>query len=312
MATTETFTGIVLRDRTAIVTGAGSGVGRQLALAFACEGARVACVGRRAATLEETAAQIRAAGGEGYALAADITDPAQVQGMTAAVMARHGSIDLLFNNAGSFRSIGPLWEADPETWWNDVTVNLRGAMLCCHAVLPHMMARRRGVILNMDGGGGGCGPDIVACRLGLPDTPRFNGPNVAGSAYGASKAALMRLTEGLARELELAGSPVLVLGFNPGFVRTAMTEGIAAAPAGAQWQPFVARLLAGQADRPASDCADATLRLLRVVGPELNGCVFDVDTDFAAVARERYRLRSDELYVMRLRDPRAERALATL
>ncbi len=305
MTSTAPVTGFALQDQTTIVTGAGSGVGRQLALAFAREGARVVCVGRRACALDETAAQIRAAGGEACAFATDITIPAQVRQMTAAAIARYGRIDLLFNNAGSFASIGPLWEADPETWWSDVTVNLRGAMLCCHAALPHMMARRRGVILNMDGGGGACGPDIVVGRLGLPETPRFNGPNVGGSAYGASKAALMRLTEGLARELELAGSPVLVLGLNPGFVRTPMTEGLATAPAGAKWQAFVARLFAGQADRPATDCAEAALRLLRLAGPEINGCVFDVDTDFAAVARERNRIRREELYVMRLRDPRA-------
>ena len=87
-----------------------------------------------------------------------------------------------------------------------------------------------------------------------------------------------------------------------------MTEGLAADPSGAKWQPFVDRLFAKQADRPGADCAEATLRLLREAGPALNGCVFDVDTDFAAVSRARDRIRPDELYVMRLRDPRAMHA----
>lgn len=296
--------GFSLNGRTALVTGAGSGVGRELALTIAAQGARVLCVGRRVERLEHTAAAIRAAGGEAHALAADVADPDAVARLAETVTKQHGGIDLLLNNAGSFAAVGPLWEMDPEVWWRDVAINLRGPMLLCRAFVPGMIARDRGMIINLDGGGGACGPDIVVRRLGEPDAPRFNGANVGGSAYGASKAALMRLTEGLARELELSGARVFAFGLNPGFVRTEMTEQLASGPGGEKWQAIVGRMFARGVDRPPTDCASAVLRLLAIASPGISGCVFDVDTDFGAVAEDQARIRRDELYLMRLRDPR--------
>lgn len=298
--------GFALTAKVALVTGSGSGVGRALALAFAERGARLVCVGRRRERLERTVADIVAAGGEAHALATDVSDPAAVARLSTEVTARFGGVDLLCNNAGSFGAVGPLWEIDPEVWWRDVAVNLRGPMLLCRAFVPGMIVRRSGVIINLDGGGGACGPDIVVHRLGEPGAPRFNGANVGGSAYGASKAGLMRFTEGLARELELSGASVLAFGLNPGFVRTEMTEALAAGPGGAEWQAIVGRMFARGVDRPPTDCAAAALRLLAIAGPALNGCVFDVDTDFAAVAREGERIRRDDLYLMRLRTPQAD------
>lgn len=307
--TTPHQTGFTLRGGSAIVTGAGTGIGRELALAFGREGASVVCCGRRAEPVRETAALIEKAGGQALAVAADVTNRDQVDSLVQATLKRFGRIDLLYNNAGSFRPLGAVWQADPETWWQDVTVNLYGAVLCCMAVLPHMRERRHGIIINMDGGGGACGPDIVLHRLGTADVPRFNGANVGGSAYGCSKAALMRFTEGLARELEIDGSPVLVFGMNPGFVRTAMTEQLPAAKSGNDWQAFVGHMFEQGVDRPPTDCAQAALRLLRAASPALNGCVFDVDTDFEEVHRHESQVRKNELYLMRLRDPRADRYL---
>ena len=270
-----------LNKRTAIVTGAGSGVGRELARAFAREGANVVCCGRTASRLDESVALIEAEGGRAVAIPTDVTDWNRVQRMAACVVEQFGQIDLLFNNAGSFGFVGPLWEADPKVWWEDVTVNLYGTMLCCRAVLPHMIERDTGIIINMDGGGGA------------------GGPNVGGSAYGSSKAAIVRLSEGLARELEQIGSSVLVFCMNPGFVRTAMTENLISTPQKQAWQPHVSRLMGSDQEMRADACARATLRLLRIAGPALSGCVFGVHTDFEDVDRRRETIRDQNLYVMR-------------
>lgn len=272
-----------LQGRTAIVTGSGSGIGRELARTFARAGANVVCCGRRASRLHETVAMIEADGGTGLAVPTDVTDWAQVQGMVEVALRRFASIDLLFNNAGSFRHVGPVWTADPDAWWTDVSINLRGTMLCCRAVLPHMMARDTGILINMDGGGGA------------------GGPNIGGSAYGCSKAAIVRFTEGLARELEQVGSSVLALCMNPGFVHTEMTESLMDTPEKRQWQAHVPQLMGSAEEMPPDACARATMRLLRIAGRELNGCTFDVDTDFDEVERKKAQIRTEELYVMRKR-----------
>ncbi len=269
-----------LKGKTTIVTGAGSGIGRELARTFAREDAHVVCCGRTLSKLEETVALITAEGGSALAIAVDVTDWTQVQAMVQRTLEHYGAIDLLFNNAGSFQCVGPVWEADPEVWWRDVSINLQGTMLCSRAVLPHMIERDAGVILTMDGGGGA------------------SGANAGGSAYGCSKAAIVRFTQGLARELQSVKSSVLVFCINPGFVRTPMTENLMDTPEKRVWQPHVPELMGSAHEVPPDACAQATLRLLQVACPELSGRTFTVDTDFDAVGRNRAVIQQQNLYVM--------------
>lgn len=271
-----------------IVTGAGSGVGRALAREFGRRGARVACCGRRLAAVEETAHLIELEGGSAIAIGIDVTDRDDVERMVRTALDAFGRLDVLFNNAGRFGAVGPVWEVDPDEWWADATTNLLGTFLCCRAALGPMRARDRGVIINMDGGGGA------------------SGPNLGGSGYGSSKAAVVRLTEGLARELEADGSAVLAVCMNPGFVRTGLTEALVATPTGRRWQAFVQRLLESDGGHPPEDCALATMHLLEVIGPAINGCTFSVETDFEAVARNAAIVREEGLFRLRL----AERPLS--
>src|SRR5688572_13434219 len=132
----EAARGFPLRGATAIVTGAGTGIGRELARALAREGANLVCAGRRLEPVEETARLISSAGGRALAVSADVTDRALVSELVRRALEEFGQIDLLFNNAGSFQAVGPAWEADPDVWWQDVTINLRGPVLCSSAVLP--------------------------------------------------------------------------------------------------------------------------------------------------------------------------------
>ena len=165
---------------------------------------------------------------------------------------------MLFNNAGSFRTIGAVWEVDPDVWWGDVTVNLLGALLCTREVLPHMMARDQGIIINMNGG-------------------RPTG----GTGYACGKAGLMELTRILVDELAAEKSNVMVFGAGPGLVRTEMTELQAQTDAGRRWIPSTKETFDADKARAPEEIARATIQMVRVARPELSGKSYGPDTDFA-------------------------------
>lgn len=192
-----------LEGMVSVVTGAGRGIGREIALHQARAGAQVAALARTAREIEETAALIVAEGGMAIAVPVDLVDRTAVEAAIGRVAADLGPIDTLVNNHGSFRAFGPIWECDPDTWWNDIEINLRGTFHTCRAVAPAMRARGRGRIVNLVGGGTGT-----------------SFPN--GSGYASSKAAIMRFTECFNDTVKDAG--VYAFAVDPGLVRTAMTE----------------------------------------------------------------------------------------
>jgi NAD(P)-dependent dehydrogenase (short-subunit alcohol dehydrogenase family) len=191
-----------LAGQVSVVTGAGRGIGRGIAREQARAGARVALLAR-GPEVEAVAAEIRAAGGEARAYRVDILDTERLAATIESIARDLGPIDLLTNNAASFFAIGPIWEVDPDTWWRDIEVNVRGTFNACRAVLPAMLARRSGRLINLTGGGTG---------TSFP----------YGSGYGASKAAVLRFTESVSDTLE--GTGVRMFAMDPGLVRTAMTE----------------------------------------------------------------------------------------
>lgn len=239
-----------LKDQVVVVTGAGSAIGRCMAIKMAGEGARVALVSRTAADLDETAALAADAPGETFAQTADITQPDQVAAMTAAVLDRFGRIDALVNNAGSFYCLGPVAEVDPERWWWDVTVNLYGSFLCSRAVLPAMIARRSGCILNLTGGGAG-------------------NPLPYGSGYASSKCALFRLTECLAHEVRDDGVRVFMM--SPGFVRSRLTEYHVYSEDGKRYLPTMQGSFEAGHDQPPDIAAERAIRLIAEGPLELSG-----------------------------------------
>ena len=131
----------------------------------------------------------------------DVADRAQVQSIVQQVVQRFGRLDILCNNAGAHTTVGPVGEDDPEGWWFDVTVNLRGAYLFCHYAVPRMSSP--GWIVN------------TASGAGIKPFPYSSG-------YGCSKAALILFTESLALELE--SRKIAVFSIRPGAVRTAITR----------------------------------------------------------------------------------------
>ncbi len=188
-----------LTDRVALITGAGRGIGRAIALAYATEGAKLALAARTVSELEETAKQAQALGAITYVVPADVSDETQVNRMVQGALERFSKIDILVNNAGVPGPVGPLWKNDVSYWIRTMQVNVTGVFLCCRAALPVMLAHKRGKIINIYGG---------------------RGRNV--SSYGASKVAVADLTETLSLELE--GTNIQVNALSPGSVHTRMWE----------------------------------------------------------------------------------------
>lgn len=192
-----------LRDKTAVITGAGRGIGKRLAIAFAAEGAKVGLLARTLAELNLTHMEISHAGGTSLVSPADVSDYAQVETATAAVRKSFGPIDILVNAAGMQGPIGPTAYIDPRAWAEVIQINLTGVFHCCRCVLPEMISRRSGKIINVSGGGASY------------SRPFFSG-------YAASKVGLVRFTETLAEEV--AEHNIQVNAVAPGATYTHMTD----------------------------------------------------------------------------------------
>ena len=197
-----------LPSSVAFVTGAGRGIGKAIALAFAEEGAYLALAARTLSEVEETASNVRDLGGRVLTVGMDVSRRQEVDATVASILAEFGRIDILVNNAAVQPPIGPLWESDPDEWVRTIHINLSGVFLCCRAVVPVMICQGGGKIINLSGGG------ATSAR------PYF-------SAYAASKAAVVRLTETLAQEVKEHNIQVNAIA--PGPVSTRMTEQVLAA-----------------------------------------------------------------------------------
>jgi 3-oxoacyl-[acyl-carrier protein] reductase len=193
-----------LENQIAVVTGAGRGIGRAIALKFAAEGAEVACVSRTLENSEKVAAEIRALDRKAWAHAVDVADAAAVQAVAEKILAEAGRVDILVNNAGVTRDdlLMRMSEAD---WDAVLDTNLKGAFLFTKAFSRALLKQRSGRIIN------------VASVIGLIG-------NAGQCNYAASKAGLIGFTKSVAREMASRGITVNALA--PGFIETDMTAGL--------------------------------------------------------------------------------------
>jgi NAD(P)-dependent dehydrogenase (short-subunit alcohol dehydrogenase family) len=271
-----------LRGQVAIVTGGGRGIGRAAAQLLASRGASVAVVSRTRAEVDETAAAIARGAGRALAIAADVTDSAAVAALAARVERELGAVDLLVNAAGVARPYGPSWEVDPGEWWRAFEVNVRGAFLCARAVLPGMIARRRGRIVNVSSGSGNVAFPYV-------------------SAYCASKAALTRWTEVVAAEAREHG--VSAFAIEPGTVRTAMTEDVLRGPEGRRWIPWFSKIFEDGRDVTPEHAADLVATLASGRLDALSGCFLSRADDLDALLARADEIRRTGALTLRLRPP---------
>ena len=274
-----------LRGQVAIVTGAGRGLGRATALALARARARVGVVARSEEQLAETVRGVTEAGGEALAVVVDVCDAAAVERMARKVERTLGPVDLLVNNAGTMGPLGPIWEADPGDWWHSIEVNLRGPYLCSHALLPGMIARRHGRIINVSTGAAA----VAVAHMG---------------AYVIAKTALIRFTENLAAELPNSG--VSVFAISPGTVRTAMAEQVLESEAGKKWLPWFRKLFDRGRDVPAEKAAQLVVQLASGRADALSGRFIDVSDDLAKLLERLDDVKRDNLYTLRVRKLNSE------
>jgi NAD(P)-dependent dehydrogenase (short-subunit alcohol dehydrogenase family) len=256
----------------ALVTGGGRGIGQGIALRLAKEGWAIAIAARSADQLQATIRQNE--GGRIFAVPADVTSANSVREMVRQVEETLGHVSLLVNNAGTGGPIGPFWQNDPDHWWQCQEVNLHGPMLCSREVLPGMVARKNGRIINVASGGG--------CQA-IPEM----------SAYVTSKTALIRFSEQLAVELQPYG--VSVFSIHPGGVHTAMVE------EARKKLPFIQALLdAGKAVTPDL-AADLVVFLASGKADQLSGRFFSVDENANEIAQRASDVRENNLYLLRMR-----------
>lgn len=246
-----------------VLTGAGRGLGREFAGALASAGATLVLTGRDTTALDRTAGDARARGSDVTVLAGDLVDPDTMARVAAHTADRYGGADVLVNNAGQAGSIGPLWECDDAQWWDALEVNVRGTMRACRAVLPQMIAKGGGRVVN------------IVSAAGRERWPHL-------SAYSVSKAALIKLGDNLAAELR--PHHVAVLNYHPGLVDAGLTrDHLDRGQVGDRWADLVLTWLQdqernGRLTRPA-DAARVLVRLVAGEADALSGRYLTVDDD---------------------------------
>ncbi len=274
-----------LDGQVAIITGAGRGIGKAIALAYAREGARVALAARSEPDLEEAATAVAELGAEAIAVRTDVTSEMATVRLARRVVERFGRIDVLVNNAGTSGPVGPLQDNDISEWVDTINVNLTGTFLVCRAVVPVMIEQGGGKIINLSGAG------VANAWSNM-------------SAYCSSKAAVVRLTEVLAQELEGKGITVNALG--PGSVHTDMWEKMTeqAAEAGAEFIHALGQRVLSGGGASIDDCAELAVWLASDESGGLSGRIISATADdFRSMSPQIAGIMEGDAYTLRVMKP---------
>jgi NAD(P)-dependent dehydrogenase (short-subunit alcohol dehydrogenase family) len=249
-----------LKGKMAIVTGAGTGLGRAIAIMFAREGAKVALNGRRAEPLEKAAAEIARAGGTAFACAGDVTKAADVKRMVEATVKTFGRLDILVNNAGGIPERGPVLGMSEEGFRKTLDANLTSAFLCSRQALPELI-KTKGNIVN------------VASLAGLRGAPN-------NTAYGAAKGGMIILTKDMA--VDYAPQGVRVNAICPAYIETDLNrELLADMRKTGEYEALVKMHLLGRLGEP-DDVAYAAVYLGSDEAKWVSGTTLSVDGGISA------------------------------
>jgi len=254
----------------ALVTGAGRGFGKAIATAFAAAGAAVTVTARSTKQIDATVAEIKAAGGKAFAVPGDVTHRKDVERVVSAAHRHFGPTTLLVNNAGLASPFGPIGAIDPDEWWAAQAVHVLGPFLYISSVLPDMIAKRAGRIIN------------VASLGGTRVEPNL-------SAYCIGKATEIRLTEQVAVEVKQYG--ISTFAIEPGTVYTEMAESTISDPVAQRYLPGMIAVLKQikEQNDPAAGLARCAQRCLDLASGRydaLSGRYLTPEDDLDALVRQ--------------------------
>lgn len=260
-----------LSGQVALVTGGGRGFGRAIAERFAAEGARVTVMSRSRAELDEVVSAIEAAGGSAMAVTGDVTSPIDVDSAVSQVEQRFGPVSLMINNAGVPGPFGPIWEVDPDQWWQAQAIHIRAPMLFLQRVIPAMLERGEGRMICVSAKAA----RLVAANL---------------SAYCTGKIAQNRIVAEAAAEL--AGTPVKVFAIDPGFVFTRLAHDTMTSESAQKYLPGMVERLEQASNDPGSQadlarCAQRCVDLSSGRYDALSGGYFELPDDLDALLAEK-------------------------
>lgn len=241
---------MIFKDKAIIVTGSSRGIGKEIAIAYAKEGAMVTISSRNDESLKSVADEIKSIGGEVLSVAADVSKPEDSKTLIEQTIAKFGKVDILVNNAGITRD-NLLLRLSEEDWDNVIDINLKGAFNCLKAVTKQMMKQRQGCIINMSS---------VVGVMG----------NAGQVNYAASKAGIIGITKSAAKELASRG--IRVNAIAPGFIETDMTDNL---PEKAK-EELVSAIPLGKLGT-VQDVADLVLFLTSEKAKYITGQVINVD-----------------------------------
>lgn len=247
---------LALAGRVAVVTGGGRGIGAATAVALAQAGVSVAVVARSPEQVGTVAGILVSQGARSLAVAADVADPVVIAEAFVKIANTLGPIDVLINNAGVVAPLGPTVQIDPEAWQEAVAINLAGPFSCIKAVLPGMLARRWGRVVNVSTG--------AAVGTGM----------IHANAYSVSKAGLEMLTVNLATEL--AESGVTVNAVRPGGVDTSMQAQIRTGDPAKIGATLVARFQAAHASGRLLPAERPARLIVQLLAQDTTGEVIDI------------------------------------
>lgn len=260
----------MLAGRTAIVTGAGRGFGRAIALRLAAEGAAVVVTSRNRQQLENVVSEITRAGGRALAAPGDVTVRKDVAGVVTAGEKEFGPVSLLVSNAGVPGPFGPIWSVDADAWWAAQEVHVRAPFLFLQQLMPGMVERRRGHVIAI------C---ATASRVVAPHL----------SAYCVGKTAQARVIAQAAAEARDQG--VCLFAMDPGFVFTDLAAETMNSPDAQRWLPEMVARLREKKVEPDKDaifarCAARCVDLASGAYDALSGRYFEMSDDLDALLRD--------------------------